>query len=146
MDYLGGGDVEALHTPNRGVEAGLLSLRQHGLLRWLLKSPEISCKFPDYDVSEKRWLTFKHSVVSRKSGFRLAEICSLRLPKLEIELSGLFSGLIPLSEISPELLSGMEILLICPPCSCSLKLLGTLVWSLGRSQALGKAPVSVSSQ
>ena len=42
MNYLGGGDVEALHTPNRGVEAGLLSLRDHGLLRWLLKSPKIS--------------------------------------------------------------------------------------------------------
>jgi len=56
--------------------------------------------------------SFKHSVVSRKSGFRLAEICSLRLPKLEIELSEVLSGLIPLSEISPELLSGMEILLI----------------------------------
>jgi hypothetical protein len=54
--------------------------------------------------------SFKHSVVSRKSGFRLAEICLL--PKLEIELSGVFSGVIPLSEISPEFLSGMEILLI----------------------------------
>ena len=46
MDYLGGGDVEALHTPNRGVEAGLLSLPcDHALLRWLLKSPKISRKF-----------------------------------------------------------------------------------------------------
>ena len=45
MDYLGGGDVEALHTPNRGVEAGLLSLHHHGLLRWLLKLPEISRNF-----------------------------------------------------------------------------------------------------
>ena len=45
MDYLGGGDVEALHTPNRGVEAGLLSLRDHDLLRWLLKSPKISRNF-----------------------------------------------------------------------------------------------------
>jgi hypothetical protein len=56
--------------------------------------------------------SFKHSVVSRKSGFRLAEICLLRLPKLEIELSEVLSGLIPLSEISPKLLSGVEILLI----------------------------------
>ena len=45
MDYLGGGDVEALHTPNRGVEAGLLSLHHHGLLRWLLKLPKISRNF-----------------------------------------------------------------------------------------------------
>ena len=37
IDYLGGGDVEALHTPNRGVETGLLSLRNHAFLQWLLK-------------------------------------------------------------------------------------------------------------
>merc|ERR1712038_1656600 len=41
--------------------------------------------------------SFKHSVVFRKSGFRLAEICSLRLPKLEIEFNEVLSGLIPLS-------------------------------------------------
>merc|ERR1712013_799707 len=41
--------------------------------------------------------SFKHSVVSRKSGFRLAEICSIRLPKLEIEFNEVLSGLIPLS-------------------------------------------------
>merc|ERR1719210_729949 len=41
--------------------------------------------------------SFKHSVVSRESGFRLAEICSLRLPKLEIEFNEVLSGLIPLS-------------------------------------------------
>ena len=41
IDYLGGGDVEALHTPNRGVETGLLSLRNHAFLQWLLKFTQI---------------------------------------------------------------------------------------------------------
>ena len=36
MNYLGGGDVEALHPPDWGVEAGLLSLRDHSFLRGLL--------------------------------------------------------------------------------------------------------------
>merc|ERR1719242_1306818 len=38
LHLLGGGDFEALHTPNWGVEAGLLSLHYHGLLRWLLQA------------------------------------------------------------------------------------------------------------